>query len=87
MGVERRAPLGFGYIAALLILIAGALYVIMLDPAAQKIIAISNNQSASPAAQTHVDYITAVWNNLPYVIMFVALVYIVARAYFESEVQ
>lgn len=86
MAERYRAALAFGYIAAVLILITGALLWIIMDPAVDKISTLVSAKITDPAAQNHHDTMIAVWTRFAFYIMFVGLVGLLARAYFESEV-
>jgi hypothetical protein len=86
MADRYRAGLAFGYIAAILILITGALLWIMLNPAVETLSTLISSKASTSAAQNHHDVLMAVWDRLAFFIAFLALAYILARSYFESEV-
>lgn len=82
---SARAPLAFGFVAAVLMLITGALLYALFSPAANDVLSITGSLTTNQAATRHQNMMQMIWNNLAYYVLFIAMLFVVAKAYFESS--
>jgi len=82
---EAHAPLAFGFVVALLMLIAGAILWALFAPAADQIFTTTADQTTNQVAADHQSTIETIWDNMAFYIAFVALLFVISRAYFESR--
>lgn len=81
---DQRA-LASGVIGFIAILIVGALMFVLLNPAINGIADISLRQASDPTAVDVIQQRQLIFNSILYYVLFAALIFIIARAVFESR--
>jgi hypothetical protein len=77
--------LATGLLGLAAILVVAALLYTLTDPAAVKIFELASDTTTNQQAQDAIDQRERIWNLVLYAILFIASVYIIARAVFESR--
>jgi len=77
--------IGLGIVAFFAMIVIAALLFILLDPAIGQLATSSSSAAESPTAQEQIDLATTIWNKILLFPLFVALLFVVARAVVESR--
>lgn len=81
---DARA-LGTGVIAFVAIIVIVALLYAMMDPAAELLFSTSSSAASSTAATDAIDERKQIWQALPIFFAFLAVIFLLSRAVFESR--
>jgi hypothetical protein len=84
MKMDQRG-LASGVIGFVAMLVVGALMFILLQPAMNEVAAISLNQAKSQTAIDVINERELIFNSILYYVLFVSVLFIIARAVFESR--
>lgn len=84
-GDERG--LAMGIVVFFAMLVVGALLYIIMDTAFVEIFAFGANQATSPGAIQQVQMSQTIWGGVPYVIVLIAMLFLLMRAVNEGGVR
>lgn len=80
---DERA-LAIGLVTFFAMLIVGALLFILMDSGMSHVFDISTAQASSPGATDQINLAQAIWDNILYVVLFIGVLFILARAVREE---
>lgn len=81
-GDERGLALGL--VTFFGILIVGGLLFIVMETAFADVVSITSSQASQPGTQDQINAASGVWNNIMYYVLFIACLFLIARAIREG---